>query len=128
MPEKPPHQFSKLAEELVGELRGIAPEDPRRSRRRPTQPASALMSKLLQEHRIGYESPEHTIREHWPALVGAANAAYSHPAKLERNMLTVLAAHAIVRNELFHHRAEIVARIQKLRGCESVKALNLRAG
>lgn len=127
MPEQP-HQFSKLAEELVCDLRGVPSDEPRRAKKRPTQPLAALVEKLLQAHQIGRESPEQIIRDHWVALVGAANASYSHPARLERNMLTVLAAHAVVRNELFHHRAEIVARIRLLPGCDTVKALSLRAG
>jgi hypothetical protein len=127
-PKDPPQPFSKLAEELVGDLRGIAPEDPPRSRKRPTQDLADVVEGLLQKYRIGRDSPEHTIRENWPALVGAANATYSHPVTIERNRLLVLASHAVVRNELFHHREEIVARIRKLRGCEHVKALNLRAG
>jgi hypothetical protein len=127
MPDQP-HQFSRLAEELVCDLRGIASDEPRRARKRPTQSLAAVVEQLLQKHQIGRESPEQTIRDHWPELVGAANAVYSHPARLERNMLVVLAAHAVVRNELFLHRAEIVVRIRKLRGCETVKALNIRAG
>lgn len=122
------HAFSKIAEELVGDLRGVASEDPPRARKRPTQPLATLVEDLLQKHQIGRSTPEQAIRERWVEIVGAANAAYSHPARLERNMLTVLAAHAVVRNELFHHRAEIVARLKKLPGCEKIKALNLRAG
>jgi hypothetical protein len=87
-----------------------------------------LVENLLQHYQIGRESPEQMIRDHWVELVGAANASYSHPARIERNRLVVLAAHAVVRNELFHHREEIVARIRKLRGCDTVKSLNLRAG
>jgi hypothetical protein len=130
MPERPdqPHQFSKLAEELVGDLRGIASDEPRRSRQRATQPLGAVVEQLMQKHQIGRESPEHTIREHWVELVGSANAAYSHAVRLERNLLTVLVSHAVVRNELFLHRAEIVARIRQLPGCADVKSLNLRAG
>lgn len=129
MPDpKQPHPFSKLAEELVGDLRGIASEDPARAKKRPTLPLAELVEQILQKHQIGRDAPEHTIREHWPAIVGPANAAYSHPAAIERNRLMVLAAHAVVRNELFHHREEIVARIRKLPGCEHVKAINLRAG
>lgn len=123
-----PHPFSKIAEELVGDLRGIPFEEPRRSRKRATRPLADLVEELLQKHQIGRESPEHTIRAHWTTLVGAANAAYSHPAMIERNKLTVLAAHPVVRNELFHHRAEIVARIQQLAGCGHVKSLALRNG
>ena len=131
MPDQPPSppQLSKLAEELIGDLRGgIGPEDPRRSVKRPTQNLSAVLDQLLIKHQIGRESPEHTIREHWTQLVGTANAAYSHAVSIERNRLLVLASHSVVRNELFHHRAEIVARIRQLPGCEHVKSLNLRAG
>lgn len=123
-----PHRFSKLAEELVGDLRGIGPDDPPRSKRRATQALATVVEQLMVQHQIGRASPEQAIRDQWVALVGAANASYSHPAKLERGKLTVLAAHSVVRNELFLHREEIVARIRKLPGCEAIKALNLRAG
>jgi hypothetical protein len=125
---KEPHLFSKMAEALVSDFRRIGNEDPLRSKRRPTKPLAELIEELLQQNQIGRSSPEQTIRERWVELVGAANASYSHPARIERNRLIVLAAHAVVRNELFHHRAEIVARIQKLPGCPHVKSLNLRAG
>ena len=123
-----PHPFSKLAEELVGDLRGIPNEEPRRSKRRATQSLSVLVEQLLQKHQIGRESPEHTIRDHWKEIVGQANATYSHPAMIERNRLIVLTSHSVVRNELFHHRDEIVARIKKLPACGHVKALHLRTG
>jgi len=126
--KKEPYQFSKVAEGLVSDLRGIASEDPPRAKRRLTQPLADIVEQLLQKHQIGRESPEHTIRESWKTIVGPANASYSHPAMIERNQLVVLAAHAVVRNELFHHREEIVARIKKLPGCAHVKAIFLRAG
>ena len=125
---KEPHAFSKVAESLIGDLRRHAPEDPPRSRKRPTQPLAEVVEQVLQKHQIGRESPEHTIRDQWKTLVGPANASYSHPAMIERNRLVVLASHAVVRNELFHHREEIVARIQQLPGCGHVKALHLRGG
>ena len=126
--EKTAHQFSKVAEALVGDLRGIASDDPPRAKRRATQPLASVVEQLLQKHQIGRESPEHTIRDNWNAIVGPANASYSHPAMIERNQLIVLAGHAVVRNELFLHREEIVARIKKLPGCGQVKAIHLRAG
>jgi hypothetical protein len=128
MPEKQPHHFSRLAEELVADLRGIASDEPKRAKKRETQPLGTLMEQLLQKHQIGRSTPEHTIREHWAEIVGPANAAYSHALAIERHRLTVLTSHAVVRNELFHHRDEIVARIKKLPGCADVKSLNLRAG
>jgi hypothetical protein len=123
-----PHQFSKLAEELVGDLRGIASNYPPRAKKRPTQPVAAVVEQLLQQYQIGRESPEHTIRERWPEIVGPANASYSHPARIEHNRLVVLAAHSVVRNELFMHREEIVTRIRQLPGCSGIKSLNIRPG
>ncbi len=123
-----PHQFSRIAEELVGDLRGVASQEPARSRKRPTRPLAELIEELLQLNQIGRSSPEQTIRERWVELVGSANATYSHPARIERNRLVVLAAHSVVRNELFHHREQIVERIRQLPGCADIKSLNLRAG
>ena len=123
-----PHKFSKRAETLIADLRGVPSEIPRRSVQRATQPVANIVEQLLQKYHIGREAPEHEIRAQWATLVGAANAAYSHPARLERNMLTVLTAHSVVRNELFLHRAEIVARIRQLPGCGDVKAINVRTG
>lgn len=124
-----PHPFSRIAEELIGDLRGVPFEEPRRSRKRPTQPLVGLIESILTEHQIGRDSPEHTIRAHWPTLVGPANAGYSHAVRIERDKrLVIHVAHSVVRNELFLHRAEIVERIQKLPGCAKIKELNLRAG
>ena len=123
-----PHRFSKLAEELVGDLRGVAPDDPPRSKRRAAQSLATVVEQLMVKHQIGRASPEHNIRERWAELVGAANASYSHPAMIERGRLTVLAAHSVVRNEIFMHRDEIVARIRKLPGCSDLKSLNIRSG
>ena len=124
----PPHRFSKLAEELVGDLRGISPGEPKRSVKRPTQDLAAVVEALMSKHQIGRPSAEQTIRDHWPEIVGSANASYSHAATIERNQLVVLASHSVVRNELFHHREEIVSRIRQLPGCANVKSLNLRSG
>lgn len=124
-----PRPFSRLAEELIGDLRGVPFDEPRRCRKRPTVPLVGLIESILNEHQIGRDSPEHTIRAHWPALVGTANASYSHAVRIERERrLVVHVAHSVVRNELFMHRTEIVERIQLLPGCAAIKELNLRAG
>jgi hypothetical protein len=123
-----PHAFSRLAEELIGDLRGVPNTEPARARRRPTTPLAELIEQLLQKNQIGRSAPEDAIRERWRELVGQAAAGYSHPVRIERGKLLVLTSHSVVRNELFHHREDIVARIRQLPGCADVKALNLRAG
>lgn len=128
MPEPQFHPFSRIAEELVGDLRGIGSDEPKKARKRPTQELQAVLEQLLQKYQIGRSAPEYTIRDHWPELVGAANASYSHAVAIERNRLTVLVSHGVVRNELFMHRDEILARLRKLPGCGDIKSLNLRSG
>jgi hypothetical protein len=126
--KKEPHQFSRIAEDLVADLRGIDSGDPKRSKKRPTQPLNAVLDQLLQKYQIGRSAPEHTIRERWAELVGGANAAYSHAVAIERNRLVVIVSHSVVRNELFLHKEEIVARIKQLPGCADVKSLYFRNG
>jgi hypothetical protein len=87
-----------------------------------------LIEQLLQKNQIGRSAPEDAIRERWRELVGQAAAGYSRPRAHRTGKLLVLTSHSVVRNELFHHREDIVARIRQLPGCADVKALNLRAG
>jgi hypothetical protein len=128
VPDKDAYHFSKTAEELIGELRGVPFREPRRQVKRATQPLAALIEQLRVKHQIGRPSAEQTIRDHWVDLVGAANAAYSHAVRVEGKRLVVVAAHAVVRNEIFHHREEILQRLRQLPGCEALKSLNIRAG
>jgi hypothetical protein len=128
MPDKP-RQFSRLAEELIGEFRRIPDGQPRRMRKRATRPLAELVESLLVKHQIGRDSPEQTIRGHWSEIVGPAHAHYSHAAMIDaRGKLTVLASHSVVRNELFLHRKLIVEKIRGLPGCAHVRTLLLRAG
>jgi hypothetical protein len=127
MPDRTQH-FSKLAEELIGDFRGVDSKEPRRQVKRATRPLAELVEEMMVKHHIGRPSVEDTIREHWTQLVGAANAAYSHAVRVEGRRLVVIASHAVVRNEIFHHREEIVQRLRQLKGCEDIKSLNIRAG
>ena len=128
MPEDP-IEFSKAAERLIGVFRGVPFNDPPRMKRRPTTSMAPLIETLLVKYQIGRHSPEQTIRDHWPEIVGAANAAYSHPVRIERGKsLMVLVSHSVVRNELFLFRESILGKIQKLPACDLVRELNLRAG
>ena len=120
-------EFSREIENLIAGFREL-PEDSSRSRRRPTQDMGKLIDELLIKYRISHDSLEHSIREKWPEIVGVANASYSHPVVLERGLLLVLVSHAVVRNELFHHKEDILKKLRKLPGCTEVKGLTLRAG
>jgi len=122
-----PKEFSRAVENLIAGFREL-PEDPGRSKRRKAQDLGGLIDELLVKYRIGHDSIEHRIREQWPELVGVANASYSHPVVVERNLLVVLVSHSVVRNELFFHRDAITGKIRQLPGCGHIKGLALRAG
>jgi hypothetical protein len=128
MPEEP-HPFSKAAEQLIGDFRGIPFTEPPKMKRRATTPIAPLIETLLVKYQIGRNSTEQTIRDHWPEIVGAANASYSHPVRIDRGRsLMILVSHSVVRNELFLHRELILERIRKLPACDELRELNLRAG
>jgi len=126
MPDEP-KEFSREVENLIAGLREL-PMDRGRSKRRKTTDLGALVDELLVKYRISHDSLEHSIREKWPELVGVANATYSHPVVVERAQLLVLVSHSVVRQELFHHRLDILAKLKKLPGCGGIKGLTLRAG
>ena len=121
-------KLPRSADELISDFLAV-PHQPDRSRRRPTLEVGGLVEQILIKHQIGRDAPEHLIREQWSQIVGGANAHYSHPTEIDpRGRLIVLASHAVVRNELFHHRALIVDKIRKLPGCAKVRELHIRAG
>ncbi|MFT3830178.1 MAG: DciA family protein [Opitutaceae bacterium] len=67
--------------------------------------------------------------QHWADIVGAANAAYSHPVKIDtKGKLLVLVSHGVVRDELRLLETILLPRIRQLSGCEKVVGLTLRAG
>jgi hypothetical protein len=125
MPEEP-KEFSRSIENLIAGFRAL-PEDQGRSRRRPTVDLGKLVDELLVKHRISHDSLEHSIREKWPEIVGIANASYSHPLVVEKSLLVVLVSHAVVRNELFMHKAAIMEKLRLLPGCGTIKGLALRS-
>lgn len=120
--------FSRAAEKTIAEFRRIHPAEPARMRRRPTRDLAEVLEEVRVHHRIGRDAPEDAVRNAWSDVVGTANAAYSHPLRIEGRRLIVQATHSVVRNELFHHRREIIERVKKLPGCDAVSDLHLRAG
>jgi len=124
-----PHRLSRLAEDLIASLRRIPSEDPRGIRRKPSKGVSEVIEALKAKYGIGVPTAEQAIRDVWPQVVGPANASYSNAVRIdERGRLIIHATHAVVRNELFLNRAEILERIRKIPGCTAVKQLHLIQG
>ncbi|HXQ79789.1 MAG TPA: DUF721 domain-containing protein [Opitutaceae bacterium] len=98
-------------------------------RRRPSRELVDLIDGLRAKHGIGRPTAEQAIRDLWPEIVGPANASYSHAVRIdERGRLVVHASHAVVRNELFLNRGEIIERIRRIPGCAKISRLQLSQG
>jgi hypothetical protein len=124
-----PHRFSKLADDLIASLRRIPSENRSGGRRGPARGVAELVDHLRTKYGIGRPTAEQAIRERWPAIVGPANASYSHAVRIdERGRLLVQVSHAVVRNELFLNRSEIMGRIQAIPGCAAITRLHLVQG
>ncbi len=129
MPETP-DTFRHVARRLVADLRGVPDDTPARQIKRATRSLGPLIDELLVKHQVGRTTPEDTIRENWPAIVGPAIAHYSHAGLIDpKGRLTILYNQPVAGNELRFHQAAILARIQALPGLRPlVKGLNIRAG
>lgn len=121
-----PKEFSRGIENLIAGFREV-PTDRSRSKRRKVTELGPVIDELLVKYRISHDSVEHSIRDKWADLVGVANATYSHPLAVERNLLVVLVSHSVVRNELFLHRESVVEKLRKLPGCDHIRGLALRS-
>lgn len=120
--------FPRKVENLIANFRGL-PEDRGRSYDRGVREMAPLIDQLLSKFQIGRSSPEEKLREKWSEIVGAANAAYSHPLQIASGgKLHILASHGVVRSELQLHTDEILARAKALPGCEGITRLVIRQG
>lgn len=122
-----PRPFPRKVENLIAAFRGF-PENKSRSRVRDPRELAPIIDQLLAKYQIGRSTPESKLREKWKEIVGAANAAYSHPLEIGRGgRLRVLVSHPVVRSEIQLHHDEVMDRIRAVPGCESVKTLILQA-
>jgi hypothetical protein len=129
MPSPETPQFSKIAEELIGDLRGVAFYEPSRQVRRPTKSASDLIEAIVNKYHLGQSSPAQALRDRWPELVTPTLAAYSHVAEInEGGWLVIMVSNSVAKQELTNNRRLFLKRIKAVPGCESIKGLSLRAG
>lgn len=121
-------KYRRMVENMVAAFRGI-PEDTSRATLREVTDIGDAILEGLKRHRISLDKtlPEDALRARWRDLVGPA-APFSHVARIEGKVLTVITNHAVVRSEMMHHQAVIIARVRGVNGCEHVEQLQCRAG
>ena len=123
-------RFSKLAEELIGEFRGLETIEPRRQVKRATKTSADVIEAIVNKYHLGEKaSPEQAIRERWPELVTPTLAAYSHVVEITKSgWLMVMVSNAVAKQELSNNRRLFLKKIQAVPGCSHIRGLNFRAG
>lgn len=126
----PPPVFSKVAEDLIGDFRGLAYEEPRRQVKRRTRSAAEILEGIVNRYHLGdTASPEQSLRDRWAELVTPPLAAYSHVVEISKSgWLVVMVSNAVAKQELSNNRRIFLPKIKAVPGCENIKGLSLRAG
>lgn len=120
--------FTRRIENLIANFRGL-PEDPSRSRIRPTRGIGDLIDNVARKHRIGVASPQDAIRDAWVEIIGEANQQFAHPARIERDRYLVVAVNdAVVRQELQFNKALLLKRVRAIPGCDRIRDIVFRNG
>ena len=121
-------KFEKAAEDLIAELRGIAPSRGYGRKREPIKLNNVLES-ILQQHQIGRVSMEDTLVHHWRDIVGEQTAHRCRPQKiLADKRLIIVASNPVIRQELVFKKRRILKFIKTLPDCDVIKDILIQCG
>lgn len=124
---KKPYKFSRRAENLIANLRGV-PED-YSPIVRETVDMGSVFDKILTRYKIGVDSLEDRIREKWTQIVGLENAGHCNPVRIERERTLIVAvSNPIVRQELQFNQAIILRNLKNLKDGGQIRYLVFRSG
>ena len=122
-----PYQFSRQAENLIANLRGV-PED-FSPIVRDTVNMDVVFDKILRKYKIGVESLEDRIREKWIQIVGPANANHCHPIRIENeSVLFIAVSNPIIRQELQFNQAIILRNLACIENGNRIRRIIFRSG
>lgn len=121
-------KFSRQVENLIADFRGLPP-DLSRSKLRETRGLGDVVEQILHKYRIGMATPEDAIRQAWTEIVGAANATFCHPLRIDRERTLVIGvSNPVVRQELLFHKATILQRIRAIPAAQHISDVTIRTG
>lgn len=122
-----PYKFSRIAENLIANLRGV-PED-YSPIVRETVEMGTVFDKILARYKIGIESLEDRIRDHWNQIVGAENANHCNPVRIERETTLIIAvSNPIIRQELQFNQSIILKNLKSVKNGNHIRYLVFRSG
>ena len=119
-------KFSKRAEDLIADFRGLPRVVTGSSRREPA-PLEGLLARLQEEYKLDQLSPERNLVENWERVFGPGLAARCHPVRIKDDRALVISVtNQTLRSELQFRKRAILQRIRKLERCEGIRELVIR--
>lgn len=120
--------FSRHHENLIASFRNL-PEDPGSEKDIGTKSLGSLIETCVERFHIGKNTPEESIQENWPRIVGAEFAGRCRPERIDRSgALLVQVPNPTLRRELIFHEERILTVLQSLPDCRHVKRVVLKGG
>ena len=121
--------FSKHAEALISDLRGLPAPRSRARVRSGTVPLENLVEVALKNYKVGERTVEETIMKNWRAIVGEKTAHRCSPQRIAPGQrLVINAPNSVVRQELQFRKRELLRTIRALPDCERINDILLTHG
>lgn len=120
--------FNAFEEREIARFLGV-PDEEYPPRNRSTKSLDSLVDLLVDRYHLDRETPEETILQHWPHIVGEPFSKRCYPERVTASgTLIVAVPNTVVRRELMFMEARILTAIGSLPGCDHIRAVSLKSG
>ena len=128
MAEKKPYKFRKNVERLIANFRGI-PENYPGEAPKTERPLSAVLDRILTKYKIGQDTLETKILNHWVQIVGPANAKNCAPNRIDNGRTLIIAvSNPVIRQELEFNKRFILQNLHKIEGGKKIRNIFFKSG
>ena len=89
----------------------------------------SLLETCIEKYKIGQNTPEETIQENWPRIVGPEFSKRCRPERIDQSgALIVQVPNSTVRRELIFAEDQMMTVIASLPGCHFINRVVLKSG
>jgi len=121
-------KFSPKEERLIASFRGLPEEYPGYVDK-GSKTLGSLLETCIEKYKIGKNTPEETIQENWPRIVGPEFAKRCRPERIDHSgALIVQVPNSTVRRELIFAEDKMMTVIASLPGCHFINRVVLKSG
>ncbi|MDR1173405.1 MAG: DUF721 domain-containing protein [Puniceicoccales bacterium] len=119
--------FGRRIRNLIAAFRGLPPEEGI-SCLKKAKPIGTSISTLLKKFNVIKITPQQTIQQNWPSIVGEDMAKRCYPVKILNNdTLIIHSFNAIIRSELQIQKLKILDNLHKFPNCAQISDIRFLA-